>query len=280
MKRSQGTCVLAGLLICGLGPCFPASGCTNANLSGRYLANVGNANLLAILNSIAGTTSSGGSGTSGTNNCQEILGSHCPPAGASTFINSPFGPAGSIPYGIQFYFDGQGNIAGPVAIVGEPSTTVGTYSVNPDCTATMSLTGGATFNAVLVGDGAGVLFMQNNAASGGAVGTLQRSSGICLGNAPQSLAFSLFGAQKASGGAVFNPVSGVGRLQLNGQGGFMMQEWVYQYGKTTASNLSGTYTIGSDCSLSLTFNPSSAGGVTAPITAPGVIFPTGVFVSQ
>ena len=36
-----------------------------------------------------------------------------------------------------------------------------------------------------------------------------------------------------------------------------MQDWVYQYGKT-ATTLSGTYTVASDCSLSLTFAPNSA----------------------
>jgi hypothetical protein len=252
------------------GVSYAITGCSNANLQGTYSANVASGSFLAVLNSTGAST----------NNCQEIFGSHCPPAGTSTFTNSPFGPAGSSPYGAQFFFDGQGNIIGPVASATQASTTVGTYNVNLDCSATMSLTGGATFNAVVVDGGAGVLFMQNNAGSGGAVGTLQRATSICLANSPQSLGFSLFGAQKASGGTTLNPVSAVGRLQLNGQGGFVMQQWAYQYGKTTATTLSGTYVVGSDCSLALTFSPSSAGGATAPLTAPGVVFPTGAFVAQ
>lgn len=298
MKRSQLRCVLGGLLICGMGLGFPGAsyaitGCTNANLLGTYAADVASASFLAVLSSInspSATSSGGGSGTTGTsgiNNCQEFFGTECAPrsSGSSTFINSPFGPAGSSPYRTQYYFDGQGNILGPMGSADTASTTVGTYSVNPDCSATMSLAGGVTLNAVLVSGGAGVLFMQNNAGSGGPVGTLQRTATTCIANSPQSLGFSFFGAQKVSGTssgsttALLNPVSAVGNLQLNGQGGFTMQEWVYQYGKTTATTLSGTYTVASDCSLSLTFAPTSAGGVTTPITGTLSAI-TGAFVSQ
>jgi hypothetical protein len=237
---------------------------------------VASANVLAVLNAI-NSNGGGTAGTNGANNCQEFLGANCQPEGSSatTFINSPFGAKGSSPYAVQFYFDGQGNIVGPA------STIVGTYTVNTDCSATLSFVSGATFNAVLVSGGAGVLFMQNNAGSGGAVGTLQRYSGACAGNSPQSLGFSFFGAQKVSGtsAVTLNPVSAVGELQLNGQGGFVMQEWVYQYGKTTATTLSGTYTVGSDCSLSLTFASSSAASVTAPLTG-RLSASTGTFIPQ
>lgn len=287
MKRSQPTSILGGFLICGMGLGFPGAsyavtGCTTANLLGTYTAKVANANMLAVLNSIS---------TSGTNQCQELFGNECPPAGSSTFLNSPFSPGGSSPYAVQFYFDGQGNILGPVASAATAAATVGTYSVNSDCSATISLVGGATFNAVLVSGGAGVLFMQNNAGSGGAVGTLQRYTGGCPANSQQSLGFSFFGAQKVSGtssggstaasAVTLNPVSAVGELQLNGQGGFVMQEWVYQYGKTTATTLSGTYTVGSDCSLSLTFTtPSGARSLTAPLQPSALSAITGTFLAQ
>jgi hypothetical protein len=280
MKRSQPTCILGGLLICGMGLGFPGAsyaitGCTNANLLGTYTADLASANLLGVLNSINPAS------TPGTNNCQEFFGNECPPAAASTgtsaFLNSPFGPAGSNPYATQYYFDGQGNILGPVGSSATPTIPVGTYNVNPDCSATISLAGGATFNAVLVGGGAGVLFMQNNAGSGGAVGTLQRAANTCIANSPQSLGFSYFGAQKVSG--TLNPVSAVGQLQLNGQGGFVMQEWLYQYGKTTALSLSGTYIVASDCSLNLTFAPTSASSVTVPLSGT-LSAATGTFIPQ
>jgi hypothetical protein len=81
---------------------------------------------------------------------------------------------------------------------------------------------------------------------------------------------------------MFNPVSAVGKLRVRVRvrrtGGFRTQDWVYQYGKT-ATTLSGTYTVASDCSLSLTSAPNSAGVVTTPVTGTLSAI-TRAFVSQ
>jgi hypothetical protein len=263
MKRSQATCVFGALLICGMGLGVPGvayavTGCTNANLQGTYTAQVASANLMTVLNAIS------------------------IPPGSNPFVNGPFVSLGSGPStSPQFFLDGQGNmVAQNTAAAG---TTVGTYNVNTDCSATISLINGATLNAVLVEGGAGLLFVQNNAASGGSVGALQRiGSGACLTDGTQpSLGFSFFGAQQNLSSttpptATFTPASGVGSLQLNGQGGFTLQEWVYQNGIITAATLSGTYTVAQDCSISLTVTPpSSTGGPTTAVTVP-VTFQAGL----
>lgn len=244
MRKSQQTRLLGGLLICGMGLVFPGmsyavTGCSNSSLMGTYAAEVANSGLLSALSA----TSS-----------------------ASNFLTSPFAPTGtSIP---RFFFDGQGNI---LALGSTASTIpVGTYSVNPNCSATMTFTSGATFNAVVVAGGAGILYIQNNAGGGGSVGSLQLSTSTCLANSQQSFGFSFFGAQKGTSGtaASVQPLSGIGSIRLDGQGGFAMQEWLYQNGAASTVSLTGTYTVGTDCSLSLTFTPTSGGTATTSITAP------------
>lgn len=481
MKRSQKTCVMGGLLICGLGLGLPTNsyaitGCTNAYLTGTYTAQVMSANFLDVLNSInnaAGSTSMGGSGGTGTSGSGSTgstgstggtgmggstgstgstgMGGSTGSTGSSSsgsgsiaqqpggttgsagstgstgstggsgattgavgsgasssagFVNNPFSLGGANPGTSRFYFDGNGNVVGQ-----QPNSSssamganavVGSYNIGTDCTGTINLNTGAAFNAVVVNQGAQVLFMQNNAASGGAVGSLMRSSDVCLANSPtpQSFGFEFFGAQQvsmnnttgnggtgnggtgtgaggnggtgttggtgsgsgtgttggtgtgsgttgSSGGAgshdttgasgnggtgttgtgtgatgsgtgttgtgtgatggnggsgtgtgatggtgtgttgtgttanavSFAPYGAVGELQLNGNGGFMMKEWIFQNGANTPVTASGSYTVGTDCSLSLSFAaPNLTSGATtgalgsgtkiAPVTAP------------
>ena len=262
MKRLRQTWILGGLLVCGIGMGLPdvsyaVTGCSNANLQGTYVSELASADLLNVLNSINTTATSGGSPSS---------------------VNNPFSANGVTIAPVQLYLDGQGNIVAlnPNGGGATSTTPTGTYSVNTDCSASISLTNGATFLAVLVSGGSEVLFIQTNAGQGGAIGTLQRSSNVCLASFPQpsSFGFSFSGTQQTttSGKSTnFSPVSGIGELQLNGQGGFSMQEWVYEGTIVVPATLTGTYTVGSNCTLSLTFatgGTSSAAGVTSAILAP------------
>jgi hypothetical protein len=54
-------------------------------------------------------------------------------------------------------------------------------------------------------------------------------------------------------------------LSLDGQGGFVLTEWVLSNGAVSRQMATGTYTIGSDCSLRLTFSPLQSGGSTGSI---------------
>jgi hypothetical protein len=49
----------------------------------------------------------------------------------------------------------------------------------------------------------------------------------------------------------------VGTISLNGNGGFTLTEWAFASGASTKATSTGTYTVGLNCSLQLTFSPSS-----------------------
>ncbi len=310
MRRLKYTCILPALLICGAGFALPRAAqaqtaCSNAFLSGTYTANVSSASFLSVLaalngtaaiataattgssspaaadGSIADTGPSGAAAGGNVNSGQEFFGSNAGNVNTQTtpaatlsgngFVNNPMSIGGASPSTSVFFFDGMGNI------LGQPSGTVpvqaGTYSVNSDCTATISLATGQKFNAVVAGDGAQVLFLENNAGQGGAVGTLRRTSAACLARTgqPQTFVFSFFGTQAspATTGVTLTPASALGSLQLNGAGSFTMTEWAYQNGATTPVTETGTYTVDANCGVSLSFaggSGTAAAGFTVPAT--------------
>jgi hypothetical protein len=77
---------------------------------------------------------------------------------------------------------------------------IGKYSVNDDCTATMSLNTGATFNAIVAANGTRVLFIESDSAGGGSIGELDLATTACIAGegGPKTFAFNVFGAQQAS----------------------------------------------------------------------------------
>jgi hypothetical protein len=56
----------------------------------------------------------------------------------------------------------------------------------------------------------------------------------------------------------------VGSVTLQPGNQFQMNEWVFANGKLQTVNGSGSFTVGTDCSIQLTFSPST-GGTTAPV---------------
>jgi len=294
------------------------TGCSNANLLGTYNAQISSAALTGILNALnppsssstggsTGSTGNTGNVASGTNT-GGLFGGNTgfgdePGLGATTggssssgassgatttttptlnpggFGNNPRSFGGATPGVGRYYFDGNGNIVGQ----GTGNATqmiIGSYTVNTDCTATMSLQTGEQFDAIVSSDGANVLFVQSNANSGGAVGRLTRGASMCLAsNVSQTFGFSFFGAQVLPSGsgtaaaanspANFGPASGIGSISLNGQGGFTLMQWVYTNSGFKQSTSLGSYTIGSDCSLRLSFaQTTSAGGTTGSVSSP------------
>jgi hypothetical protein len=321
MTKSRRTCVLGGLLFCSLGLGLPRvsygiTGCTNAYLTGTYTAQVSSTNFMNVLNALngAGTTggatgATGATGSTGTtaNPGGGFFGPGTPTtasgpsgptgttgaAGGTTgsvtnpgFASNPFSLNGALPGISRFFFDGNGNIIGKNPSITNANVNAGSYTINTDCTATIKLATGQNFNAVVVNGGAQVLFQQSDANSGGAVGSLNRSTDVCLDptNFPASFGFSFFGAQQTNattGGATgatgttgstgttgptpnFMPFSAVGQIQLNADGSFSLHEWISQNGKVQPVTTTGTYKIGSDCSLSLSF-ASSSGGTTGAV---------------
>src|SRR5262249_35125764 len=151
---------------------------------------------------------------------------------------------------------------------------IGTYSVNNDCSATMSLKTGEAFNAVVAGNGATVLFVETD-AKGGAVGELDRATNACISSAsgaPQSFAFNAFGAQPATGGKLSPASSAVGSVTLDGAGGFTLAEWVFTNGAVTKVTAAGTYSLNTNCSLSVTTTSSSpANSALLPVSVKGLL---------
>ena len=184
----------------------------------------------------------------------------------------------------RYFFDGNGNIVG--LGTNGLNTTIGTYTVKTDCSATLKLNSGQSFFAVLANGGARILFIESDASAPGIVGELDLAENACVttGGAPQNFAFSFFGSTAnttttgtgngtgtgrhwdgrpelalAPEQALAQPLprrslrSAIGSLNLDGQGGFTIREWATGTGNVQLVTASGTYTITQDCSIRLTF---------------------------
>jgi len=69
------------------------------------------------------------------------------------------------------------------------------------------------------------------------------------------------------------PFSTVGVIQLNNDSSFVLTEWTYQNGKAQTFSANGTFTIGTDCSLSLSFAKNNAGGTTGAVGGGSFVAP-------
>jgi len=289
MTPTHKTLALAGFLLCGLTlpqASYGITGCTNANLMGVYYAQISSANFTSVLNTINGS-SAPGTGTTGTTGTTTTTTPATTNPGG--FGNNPNSLSGKVPGLGRYFLDGNGNIAGVAAGTSNTSgaanyTVIGKYSVNSDCSATMSLNTGETFNAVLAESGKRVLFIESDSTGGGSIGELDLATTACVSvGGPQTFAFSFFGAMPASapttstvtgttttpigttGGTTtttpaagtFQPTAAVGSISLDGSGGFTLTEWAFASGAPTKATSTGTYTVGLNCSLQLTFNPST-----------------------
>lgn len=200
MTITQKTFTLAGLLICSLGVpriSYGITGCDNTHIVGTYNARVLSANFMNALN----TNSANASTT----------------ANPGGFGNNSSSLSGKVPGLGRFFFDGSGNIIGVTPGTAE-NAVVGSYNVNQDCTATMGLGTGETFNAVVAQGGSQVLFIETDSTSSGAVGELDRATNTCLSpSAPQSFAFSFVNIQAAA--ATTGPAGATGPTGATGATG-------------------------------------------------------------
>ena len=78
------------------------------------------------------------------------------------------------------------------------SVAAGTYSVNLDCTATISLATGSSFDAIIAGGGTQVLFVETDSTGTGSTGILERASSCVSLSYPQRFGFSFSGALQAA----------------------------------------------------------------------------------
>jgi hypothetical protein len=300
MTLTHKNLTFAGLLLCLLilpQVSYGITGCTNANLMGDYNAQISNSGLMNVLNSMSNVTST--PGPTGTTPIPAT-------ANPGGFGNNPNSLTGKIPGLGRYFLDGNGNINGV-----QPGATgfivIGKYSVNDDCTATMSLNTGATFNAIVAANGTRVLFIESDSAGGGAIGELDLATTACIAGegGQKTFAFNVFGAQQASTpssgttptasvasifgtdlssgmashdtvpvSVAFQPTSVLGSITLDGQGSFSLSEWLFTGGSLKPVKATGTYTFGMNCNISLTFNQaasSTGSGGATPAAVQGIL---------
>jgi hypothetical protein len=281
------------------GSAYAVIGCGNNYLQGTYSAQITSANYQGLLSALntsttgtgsSGTTTTGGAGSTGTTGTGTTTTAIGPQAG---FGNNPNSIAGAIQGLGSFYFDGNGNILGWNAAT-STYTPLGTYTVNDDCTGSMQLTAGQTFNAVVAQTGNQIMFLETDANGAGAVGTFQRSRATCsaiTGN--ESFAFSFYGAHPVSSSTsgtgtsgtgttttamtTYAPYSAVGSLTLTPTG-FIINGWGNQNGTVGPFMAAGAYTVGYNCSLQLNLsNSNSTSATTSAFPAPAAL--SGILVN-
>ena len=258
------------LLCCLMAPQLTAavSGCNNGCLLGTYNAEVTSLNLQNVLQAVNNTDR-----TTSPTTTPAVVG----------FGSNPRSLSGTTPGASRLYFDGNGTIVGATALsTGTMSVAAGTYSVNLDCTATISLATGSSFDAIIAGGGRQVLFVETDSTGTGSTGILERASSCVSLSYPQSFGFSCSGALQAAasttgtGGttttaaAQFMPFSLLGTISTDGNGNFTYTQTAVTNGAVSRAKAGGTYSVGADCSVKLSFSANSP-GTTANFKSPGTL---------
>lgn len=172
----------------------------------------------------------------------------------------------------RIYADGAGNLLAALDAISPSNTRVGTYSVNTDCTISMTLrdafspnatlpsgTGGpltatATLEGVLVDNGDEIDLVQTAVGAGtGALVTLRKTAqfnGCTNGSLVGSFGFEAIGVENGPAPAVGATPSQVGlnivgRLVADGQGNFVTDALASL--SPLKRQITGTYTVNSDC---------------------------------
>ena len=232
-----------------------ASGCNTSQLTGAYDSQATNIALQNVLQGLATLPP-------GTTNAT-VLG----------FVSNPASLSGNLPGLGRFYLDGTGNIVGVTAASSTSpamSTNVGKYTVNTDCSGSASFTSGAAYDIYLSGNGSEVQYERTDSTGGGEIGVLLRASSCVNLNYPGSFTFAYGGSRSqtgTSGTTAQGSYSAIGSISLNGSGAFAMSQSLYSATGVQRSTSSGSYTVGGDCSVVLSFSTasgSSSTGFVAP----------------
>jgi hypothetical protein len=242
MTTFQKTIVTGSMLLLGLGipgTALAANGCNNGYLLGHYNAQSSSLNVVTLAASLNNTDLS---------------------KAPSGFSNNASSLSGKTPALGRYYLDGNGNILG-TATAGNP--VIGTYSVSNDCTAKLTFKNGRTFNGVVAGQGQELLYVGTDANGIGITGRLDRSANYCISSQSGSFAFQYYGGAQASG--VVQPYATVGTLVIDGSGNFKVNAWTSANGAAQQFTGGGTYSISTNCSLSLTFKGDSAKSAPAAV---------------
>ena len=168
----------------------------------------------------------------------------------------------------QFTLDGMGVVAGVSHVnlngAWSDGTITGTYTVNLDCTMSLSLVDSSgdtqTFTGAIVGQGRSAVLIQTDTGTGVSA-TLQSTRSWCTA-APElagTFGFSTNGSTLGTTGAAY---SSVGLLSLDGQGNATATESRFTGGASTQVTSTGTITINADCSVAIALTSTGATATT------------------
>jgi len=235
-----------------------ASGCTTSQLFGVYdvqSTNLALQNVIRPIASVPPTTTN---------------------AAVVGFLSNPASLGGNTPGLGRYYLDSTGNVTGVTAASStSPSvgTNVGTYTVNADCSGRITFTSGAAYDIYLAQGGTVVDYLRTDASGGGEVGVLQRSNSCVNLQYGGSFSYVVGGGNNqttTTGGTTTTalaPYSIVGAFTLNGTGGFSLSQSVLTGAGVQRSTAIGSYTVGNDCSIVMSFS-SAAGSNSTNFVAP------------
>jgi hypothetical protein len=222
MKRSSSWFVPALILLAVVTPGNAQDTCTKASIAGRYGFTISG----AVVNSDGSFYSVAESGTVTADGNGKLTG---------TDTNSQGGQIQS-------------------------QTFTGTYTVNSDCTGTVSTAdsaGPSHFNIVIVDNGQEILFIESDAGvavSGSAKPQATKCTSETI-SGPYGYAITGWTFDSSGAGWGF---SESGKVIADGAGGLSLHATASQEGKVTTGSSSGNYSVNSDCTGTATFNSNSA----------------------
>ena len=158
----------------------------------------------------------------------------------------------------QLTADGNGNLTGIFAnstagVISSDVTLSGTYSVKTNCTGTTTITpSGSTptnFNLVIVGNGGQFELSETKVGSSQYGYALAQGKAICTNAGVKNT----FGFRGGGYGSSLVPNAWSGQVKLNGAGGVSGSESASFGGTIQSFQLTGTYSVNSNCTGTATF---------------------------
>ena len=145
------------------------------------VALISSANFMNVLSAVNGTAAAAtGTGNTGSTGSTGTTSTGTTGTGSATvnpggFGNNPDSLSGQTPGIGRYYFDGNGSILGLSPGSNGANMVIGSYSVNNNCSATMKLNSGQTFDAVVAQNGSRVLFIRiSDSSANGVTGEFSR----------------------------------------------------------------------------------------------------------
>jgi hypothetical protein len=164
----------------------------------------------------------------------------------------------------SFFLDGGGNLFGNSAVildgVWSEGPLTGSYNVNDDCSVSLTLTDSAGgtqhFDGVVVNRGDEATLLQTDKGVG-ISGSLRHARGSCqTSDILGSFGFRSEGTILATG-----PFTSIGTINLDGQGNATATESRFSAGAYSQVASTGTITVNTDCTLTLTLSANTDGSL-------------------